>query len=39
MPIDGIDRHPGRASAGRRRLSNVDLAERVHLSPSPACGA
>ena len=36
MQLDAIDRHILRALQGDGRLANVDLAARVHLSPS-AC--
>ena len=36
MQLDAIDRHILQVLQGEGKLSNVDLAQRVHLSPS-AC--
>lgn len=37
--LDDIDRRILRALQKNGRISNVDLAQQVGLSPSPACGA
>jgi len=38
VQLDAIDRAILRQLQVDARLSNVELAQRVHLSPRPACG-
>ena len=39
MPLDTVDRRMLEILQREGRISNAALAERLHLSPRPACGA